>query len=81
MDIKVGDYVTLRSWEEVKDGNTLNLDERIWNHLRKEPRKILEIDYNPRYDEPLAYLIEDKFNDRSWFVLESAIASVRRDFK
>lgn len=76
MDIKVGDYVTLKPLEEVKDGNTLGIGESVWNDLCKKPRKVLEIDYDPECNPPLAYLIED-----GWFVLESAISSVRRDFK
>lgn len=81
MDIKVGDYVTLRPWEEVKDGNTLGIGEKTWNKLCKKPRKVLEIDYNPNGNPRLAYFIEDNVDDDGWFVLKSAIASVRRDFK
>lgn len=81
MDIKVGDYVTLRPWEEVKDGNTLGIGESVWNDLCKNPRKIVDIDYEDKYDAPLAYLIEDEEGNIGYFILESAITSVRRDFK
>lgn len=81
MDIKVGNYVTLKPWEEVKDGNTLGIGESVWNDLCKNPRKIVDIDYEDKYDTPLAYLIEDEEGNIGYFVLESAIASVRRDFK
>lgn len=75
MDIKAGDYVTLKPWEEVPDGNTLGIGESVWNDLCKKPRKVLDIDNDPSCNPPSAYVID------GWFVLESAIASVRRDFK
>ena len=81
MEIKVGDYVTLRPWEEVKDGKNLSIRENTWNDLCKKPRKVLDIDNDPKCNPPLAYLIEDETDEDGWFVLESAIASVRRDFK
>lgn len=81
MDIKAGDYVTLKPWEEVADGNALGIGESVWNDLCKKPRKVLDIDNNPKYDTPLFYLIEckDRKGKLGYFVLEEAIASVRRD--
>lgn len=81
MGIKVGDYVTLRPWEEVKDGNNFGIGEHVWNHLCKEPRKVVSIDDDPNCNPRLAYFIADKSDKDGWFILESAIASVRRDFK
>lgn len=81
MDIKVGDYVTLRSWEEVKDGDTLNISERTWIRLQMEPRKVVSIDDDPTCTPRFAYFIADESDEDGWYVLESAIESVRRDFK
>ena len=81
MDIKVGDYVTLKPWKEVKDGNTLSVGEKTWNHLCEKPRKVLQIDNDPSCNPPLAYLIEDETDEDGWYILESAVESVRRNFK
>ena len=81
MNIKVGDYVTLKPWEEVKDGDTLGIGESVWNDISKNPRKVIGIDYDSKCIPPLAYLIEDETDEDGWYILESAVESVRRDFK
>jgi len=87
MDIKVGDYVTLKPWEEVKDTDTLGIGMDRWNKLYGRLLKVISIARDKDTYPDLCYYVEDTaikstFHDiPGWYVLESAIESVRRNFK
>lgn len=87
MDIKVGDYVTLKPWAEVKDTDTLGIGMDRWNKLYGRLLKVISITRDKDTYPSLCYYVEDTTIVSSfhaipgWYVLESAIASVRRDFK